>query len=94
MKELVEKYDELFGENHHKICVGKNCQCHIEVKKFISKALDQVRLETIREVVEMLDKGVNVKVLTGEYDEKIVSFVKEISNQTLLKLKFLLNKLK
>lgn len=39
IKNVIEKYDDIFGEKHHKICTGKNCECHKEVKQFLQNEL-------------------------------------------------------
>ena len=55
MKDILKEFDDIYGENHHKICVGKNCECHKVVKQFIIKAISQTREETIREMERDLE---------------------------------------
>lgn len=40
-----KRYDNLFGNEHHKICEGKKCACHTVVKDFIRKELADARKE-------------------------------------------------
>lgn len=51
-EEWKDKYDDLFGEDHNKICTGKKCNCHSEVKQFISSLLTQARKEAREEAPE------------------------------------------
>ena len=47
MNNWEEQYDNLFGEEHHKVCIGKKCQCHIEVKQFIKDIRKKDRQEML-----------------------------------------------
>lgn len=78
-KETWQKeYDNIFGEKHYKICLGKNCECHKEVKQFISDIIDQTREETIKEMEWEIE---NWEIVDGK------SFTSD-------KIKDILNKLK
>ena len=80
-----EEYDNLFGDNHHKICEGKNCQCHIEVKQFISNIIDQTREETLKELIreyqdnELDGKGYDFyfSIRAKQFDSDIMCHGKE-----------------
>ena len=47
-KTWQDEFDNIFGENHHKICIGKNCECHKVVKQFISDLRKQDEEELIK----------------------------------------------
>ena len=49
MKPVLQQYNELFGEKHHKICEGKNCECHKEVKKFILEKIKEAKIEQLQD---------------------------------------------
>jgi hypothetical protein len=49
IESVLAEYDNLFGENHHKICEGKKCQCHKEVKAFLRQALNDQKTELTKE---------------------------------------------
>ena len=36
-EQLREEYSDIFGEDHHKICEGKKCECHKVVWNWILK---------------------------------------------------------
>lgn len=53
IEKIVEEYNNIFGQNHYKICEGKKCICHKKVKHLITKALTS-HTEAIREEVERM----------------------------------------
>ena len=79
---ILEEYRKKFG-----LCDGslKHCGCKRELD-FISKAIDQTREETIREVEEMLSKIV-LKDLSGKWSEEVIDFSTSIVDATVLKIK-------
>lgn len=58
-----EEYREIFGENHHEICEGKECVCHVEVIAFIKAQ----RLEAQKEVLDEIWNEVEEERLKGKY---------------------------
>jgi hypothetical protein len=42
IQDILKRYDEIFGEEHHKICEGKNCKCYKDVKQFIIEEIEEI----------------------------------------------------
>lgn len=65
-KTWQERFDDIFGENHHKICIGKNCECHKVVKQFIS----DLRKKDEEELIRMIDSTHTI----GEIREALIDY--------------------
>ena len=81
-EKILEEYRKKFG-----LCDGslKHCGCKRELD-FISKAIDQTREETIRDVEEMLSKIV-LKDLSDKWSEEVIDFSTSIVDATVFKIK-------
>jgi hypothetical protein len=40
-KDIIEAFENIVGEEHHKICEGLRCACHKETKAFLLKAMQE-----------------------------------------------------
>ena len=41
--EKTEKeFDNIIGEKHHKVCMGKNCVCHFEQRRFLKAKIEKI----------------------------------------------------
>jgi hypothetical protein len=81
-EKVEEKYNSIFGEKHHEICEGVNCQCHKEVKDFI---FNEVILEVLRNVMpKCKEKGMEAKYYFYKIAQKeIKEKAKELYNISL-----------
>ena len=75
-EQILKEFDEIYGENHHKICIGKNCECHKVVKQFLIKAISQTREETIKEIEDIL-----IYLDNNREEHQIINEIKEELNK-------------
>ena len=75
-KTWQERFDDIFGENHHKICIGKNCECHKVIKQFIS----DLRKRDMEELIKMIDEYFRHLIIIPRPDltgKKLLQLIKD-----------------
>ena len=73
---IIDKYDDIFGEKHHQICVGKNCECHKEVKQFLKDSLTSMLDGTQEKIVSLVnDIGEAHNISTEYWEREVINII-------------------
>ena len=70
-QQLREEYYNIFGEKHHDICEGKNCECHKEVFNWIQQQIAEAKQEILDRMKERMDKKIDWEGETWHAYEQI-----------------------
>ena len=62
LKSQQERFDEIIGEKHYKICEGKKCVCMIKIKSFLLQSQRELGyadnlISKINFIADELEKG-------------------------------------